>query len=255
MTQLSDVVHLVERVLGPNVRGAYQYGSAVLRGGLCPYSDLDVLVVAGRSLGTEERRALVDGLLGGVSGPPDGQQGLRPVELTVVVESDVRPWRYPPRCDFQYGEWCRESYERGEVPQPGNDEDLAVLLAMTLAADTPLAGPPPRRLLDAVPWRDVRRAGSAAVEPLRAEAEEDTRNVVLTLARIHATLSTDRFHSKAEGASCTLGRLPQQYRPILAQALAVYEGEAGEPAAWPSAELDAYVTHMAAEIARLAEGD
>ncbi|WP_019546821.1 aminoglycoside adenylyltransferase family protein [Streptomyces sulphureus] len=255
MAQLADVVHLVEHVLGPNVLGAYQYGSAVLRGGLRPYSDLDVLVVTGRSLGAEERRALVDGLLGGVSAPPEGQRELRPVELTVVVESDVRPWQYPPRCDFQYGEWCREHYERGEVPQPGSDEDVAVLLAMALAADTALAGPPPRCLLDPVPWRDVRRASLAAVEPLRAEAAEDTRNAVLTLARVHATLSTDRFRSKAEGASWTLGRLPQQYRPILAQALAVYEGEAEEPAAWPAAELDAYVAHMAAEITRLAEGD
>jgi len=30
--------------------------------------------------------------------------GLGPIELTIVVESGVRRWRYPPKFDLQYGE-------------------------------------------------------------------------------------------------------------------------------------------------------
>ncbi|MGW0535386.1 hypothetical protein [Streptomyces sp. NPDC003032] len=37
----------------------------------------------------------------------------RPVGPTVAVQSGVRPWTYPPRCGFQYGERLRDAYLRG----------------------------------------------------------------------------------------------------------------------------------------------
>jgi hypothetical protein len=60
--QLDRVVALVWGVLGPNVVGAYLFGSAV-GGGLRPRSDLDVLVVSERALTRDEKRELVDRIL------------------------------------------------------------------------------------------------------------------------------------------------------------------------------------------------
>jgi streptomycin 3"-adenylyltransferase len=71
----------------------------------------------------------------------------RSVELTIVVESEVRPWRFPARVDFQYGDWLRDDFERGEVePWPTTtDPDLAVLLTIVLQGDRPvLPTPSPR---------------------------------------------------------------------------------------------------------------
>jgi predicted nucleotidyltransferase len=59
--QLARVVALVRDVLGPNVVGAYLFGSAVL-GGLQPRSDLDVLAASKRRTTREERQGLVDRL-------------------------------------------------------------------------------------------------------------------------------------------------------------------------------------------------
>jgi streptomycin 3"-adenylyltransferase len=56
----------------------------------------------------------------------------RPVELSVVVENDVRPWRYPPRQEFMDGEWLRDTYEPGGAPQPEPAPDLSVLITMVL---------------------------------------------------------------------------------------------------------------------------
>src|SRR5262245_42960560 len=103
MTQTQRIVQLVCNVLGEHVIGAYLHGSSVL-GGLRLHSDLDVHVVSRRRTTAKERRALVDGLLE-VSGLYPRSGHALPVELTVVVQSDVRPWRYPPRCEFLYGEW------------------------------------------------------------------------------------------------------------------------------------------------------
>lgn len=102
--QLDLVLRLVHDVLGAEVAGVFLHGSAVL-GGLRPDSDLDVFVVARRRMTDHERRNLLHGLLGiSGRGARNGEPG-RPVELIVVAQGDVRPWRYPPRCEFLYGEW------------------------------------------------------------------------------------------------------------------------------------------------------
>jgi hypothetical protein len=51
-----------------------------------------------------KRRALLKGLLN-ISG---SATGARPVELTVVVQSEVRPWRFPDgRLPSQMPAWPR----------------------------------------------------------------------------------------------------------------------------------------------------
>ena len=188
-------MHLVRSVLGEDAIGGYLHGSGVL-GGLRPHSDLDVLVVARRCLTAAARRALGDGLLACSGGYPR-RGSAWPVELTVVVQTDVRPWRYPPRCEFQYGEWLRGAFERGAPPPPGPSPDLAPLLTMVRFGNTALFGPPPAAVLEPVPPLDLRRALVAGVPDLLAELEGDTRNVVLTLARIWTTLATGAIPSKS----------------------------------------------------------
>ncbi|HXT34307.1 MAG TPA: nucleotidyltransferase domain-containing protein [Chloroflexota bacterium] len=114
--QITEVLALVREVLGPDVLGAYLHGAAVL-GGLRPRSDIDILVVSRRPTTHEEKRRLVERLLVISRANPPGPR--RPVELTIVVQSHVRPWRYPPSFDFQYGDWLRREFEK-RVLYPAN---------------------------------------------------------------------------------------------------------------------------------------
>ncbi|QKW33393.1 DUF4111 domain-containing protein [Actinomadura sp. NAK00032] len=230
MSQLRDVVELAGRVLGGDVVGAYLHGSSVL-GGLKPASDVDVLVVSRRSMDGRERRALLDGLLR-VSGIGDG---VRPVELVVVVQAEVRPWRYPPVCDFLYGEWLRDEYLAGKVPQPEPMPDLALLITMVLAGDRPLTGPRPGRVLAPVPHADLVRASVAGIPDLLDELDDDTRNVLLTLARIWATLATGEIKPKDAAADWALDRLPPEHRPVLAHARQLYLGSHYADETWTEA--------------------
>ncbi len=136
----------------------------------------------------------------------------------MVVQSDVRPWRYPPRVEFQYGEWLRDDYAAGVIPSPTTSSDLAPLLTMVLQADRPLSGPPPAEVLDPVPPSDLRRAIVEGVPALVDELETDTRNVVLTLVRIWATLATGQVTSKDAAADSALARLSQEHRAVVARA-------------------------------------
>ncbi|MEU5403340.1 aminoglycoside adenylyltransferase family protein [Streptomyces sp. NPDC005963] len=251
MTQTNDVVALVHRVLGPQVIGVYSHGSAVL-GGMRPHSDIDVFVlITGRTTETL-RRELVERLL--LVSSPDALSGVRPVELTIAVRSDVRPWHYPPRREFQYGEWLRDSYEGGWIPSPTPDPDLALLITMVLQGDSPLAGPPPGEVLDPVPYGDVIRALTAGVPELLGELHSDTRNVVLTLARIWMTLETGTIDSKESAADWALVRLPADLRPVLAHARAVYRGETEERWDGFATLLEPFADRVVRAIAALGDG-
>lgn len=226
MPEQPDAGHLVQLLraaLGDSLLGVHLHGSAAL-GGLRPHSDLDVLAVTREPTSHGQRRFLVEELLK-VSGVGEG---LRPVELTVVVQDAVRPWRYPPVCEFLYGEWLREDFERGVTPAPGPNPDLAAVLTMVLLADAPLLGPRPAELLDPVPAADLRRAIVAGVPKLMGGLATDTRNVLLTLARVWTTLATGDIRSKDAAAEWAVERLPAGHRPVLARARAVYLGEEDE---------------------------
>jgi predicted nucleotidyltransferase len=227
-SQAAEVVAILRDVLGEELIGAYLHGSAVL-GGLRAESDLDVLAVSAGRTTRRQKERLVARLLDR-SGPAPVAPSRRPVELTIVVASEIRPWRYPPRMDFQYGDWWRDRFERGELePWPSEfNPDLALLVSMVLLGDTGLAGAPPHDVLDPVPRADVIDALAAGVGSTLEDLEWDTRNVVLTLARIWCGMATGEIRSKDAAADWALPRLASEHRAVLARARDAYLGTGGE---------------------------
>ena len=235
--QVGRVVDLLREVLGPDLVGAYLFGSAVI-GGLQRESDLDVLAVTVRRTTRAGKEALVERLLS-LSGRP------RRLELTIVAERAL---------DFQYGDWWRREFESGDVaPWSGTAaaNDLTVLIAMVLTASRPLLGPPPAEVLGRVSQREVTSAMLEGIDPLLAELEDDTRNVVLTLTRIWTTLGTGEFRSKDAAADWALERIPVDHRAVLARARAIYLGDA--PERWDDlqSQVRPHADYVVAEIRRL----
>lgn len=219
---------LVCDVAGEALLGCYAHGSAV-RGGLRPASDVDLLAVVERSLDGTQRDVLTRGLLdvSGIGG------GLRPVELTVVVRDEVVPWRFPPWGDYLYGEWLRERYEAGRVPEPERMPDLALAVTSALAGDRTLAGRRPAEVLAPVPRADVVRASLAGLDEVLAEVDSDTRNVVLTVARVWATAVTGEVVAKDEAAGRAARRLPDEYVAVVEHARELYLGSTYADEVWP----------------------
>ena len=229
--QIDSVVSLVRDVLGDDLVGVYLYGSAVV-GGLKPDSDVDLLVLASRHTSAAEKRRLVETLIrlsgrGAASGPA------RSIELTVVADPDVRPWRYPPSVDFQYGDWLRQEFQRGDaVPWDEPNPDLAILLETARSASIAIVGPPLATVVPPVPRADLVRAMDDGIPGLLADIEGDTRNVLLTLARIWTTVATGEIQPKDAAADWALGRLPEDRRGALARARDRYLGVEPGPDAW-----------------------
>ena len=227
IAQLNQCVKLLNDVLVNSLLGVYLYGSSVL-GGLQKYSDIDLLVVTERATTDIEKRELINSLLQ-ISGIYM-KSSKSPIELTIVVKSEVNPWHYPPNFDFQYGEWLRETFESEHIESWSTKSmpDLALLITQVLLASETLYGPKPDQLLCPVPYRDFILATTDALKHLMADIETDTRNVLLTYARIWSTLETDTIRAKSAAALFVLDRLPPEYQPALERARAICVGETSE---------------------------
>jgi streptomycin 3"-adenylyltransferase len=183
-----------------------------------------VLVVVDRPTTDDQRRRLLAEIMP-VSGSRGARLAGRPIEVTVVLQEMVKPWRPHQEHEFQYGEWLRGDYEAALVPEPQPDHDLAPLLTTVLMASAALAGPPATEVIDPVPHEELVASMCAAVPSLLADLDTDTTNVLLTLARMWHTDESAMIASKDEAAVWALDRLPRDLRAPLEHARAVYLGD------------------------------
>src|SRR5690606_8834557 len=156
-----------------------------MQGGLKPTSDIDLLVTVAEEHDEGQRQTLLLELLD-VSAPPGQSELLRPLEVTIVVGDDLRPWRYPARRELQFGEWLRDDLLAGIFEPAVVDPDLAILLTQARQHSLALLGPAAEDLFDPVPPGDFFTALADTLKLWNSPPDwaGDERNVVLTLARI-----------------------------------------------------------------------
>lgn len=227
LDQFNKCIDLLKDLLGHHLLGVYLYGSSVV-GGLQKYSDIDLFTVSERATTDKEKQILVNSLLQ-ISGIYMKNSEL-PIELTIVVKSEINLWHYPSKFNFQYGEWLRESFESGVIePWPTKMmPDLALLITQVLLANRILFGPSPDQLICPVPYHDFILATKDALENLMGDLHTDTRNVLLTYARIWSTLETDTIRSKSNAALWVMDRLLKEYKPVLERAWSMCMGKTSE---------------------------
>lgn len=221
--QLKDSTELLKMILGSDLLGVYLYGSSLV-GGLQKYSDIDLLAITNRATTSEEKANLIARLLK-ISGIYMKTSKL-PIEITLVEKRMINPWHYPPYFDFQYGDWLRESFEKGIIEPWETYEmpDLAVIVTQVLLRSETLWGVKPDQLLVEVPYHDFMKAMLHDVNRLAADLEHDTRNVLLTFARIWSTLETDTIRSKPAAADWAINHLPEMHQPVMKRAKSICMG-------------------------------
>lgn len=232
--QLKDSLELVKMIFGPDLLGVYLFGSSVV-GGLQKYSDIDIFVVTDRRTTMDEKTKLIARLLQ-ISGIYMKSPKL-PIEMTIVEKSMINPWRYPPHFDFQYGEWLRISFEKGLMePWPTYEmPDLALIVTQVFLKSQTLWGLEPELLLAHVPYHDFMKAMLHDLNRLDSDLEHDTRNVLLTYARIWSTLETNAIRSKPAAADWAMDRLPKTYQPVMKRAKSICIGVENEH--WDDVEM------------------
>jgi predicted nucleotidyltransferase len=246
--QIDALMEGLQDALGDDLVGAYLHGSGVL-GGFRRDSDIDVVVVSARPTLEEQKRCLIDLLLA-ISGRRATLRPGRPIELDIVVASEIRPWRYPPAFDFHYDELLRDRFEGGDLSPWASptSADLASAVTMALRGNRALGGPPPTEVFDPVPRDHYVHAILRDIHTVDEYLPWDTRNVVLTLPRIWSAVATQEVFSKEAAARWARLRLPEQHREVLDRALDAYLGEVEDRWDDIMPRARAYADHVVWEI-------
>lgn len=243
--QIGKAVSLLKENLNDNVLGIYLYGSAVL-GGLHPNSDIDILVIAQSSITRLDRELLTKKLMS-ISGKV-GDTHKRPIELTIINIADISPWRFPPVCDYMYGEWLREELEAGYIPQSYAEPDAAILLWQAREHSILLYGAKVEGLIPPIPLEDIRRAILDSLPSLLLNIKGDERNTLLTLSRMWYTLETGKICPKHIAAQWALTKLPPALIGVLSKAIDGYLGLAEDQWDENDTQINELVLFMSNEI-------
>ncbi|TLP98255.1 DUF4111 domain-containing protein [Nesterenkonia salmonea] len=228
-TDPATLLKNLEPSLPTGILGLYLCGSAA-RGAQGPHSDLDLLAVLQESITHQERRQLVACLLtlSGWSGHAEHfpeAANRQPLEFTAVVRGDVVDWPYPPRLDFQFGEWLRSELMAGAVLESQPEPDLVAFIADACQNHVTLFGEPLYALLDPPPAELVRLACREGAPGLLQELPGDERNALLTLARMVTTLETGEIVPKDQAAHGLAAQLPPEDGSLMEAAAAEYLGQ------------------------------
>ena len=106
--------------------------------------------------------------------------------------------------------------------------DLALIITQVLLKSKTLYGSEPKQLLTYVPYHDFMKAMLHDLNRLATDLEHDTRNVLLTYARIWSTLETNAIRSKPAAADWVINHLPKIYQPVMKRAKSICIGVENE---------------------------
>jgi predicted nucleotidyltransferase len=225
--QLSHLTSGLESIFAADLLGVYLHGSLVLGCFNPERSDVDVIAVTHRPVTGEKRRRLAEVVLGASGPKARPRRPPYPLEISLLTQDQVRPWRYPTRFEFHYGESQRQRFETGDARRLfDEDHDLAAHITVLREAGVVLAGRPLEEVFPVVPRADY-------VDSLLRDlswSRERRLNLygILNASRVWATFADGRLHSKLSGGLWALEHAPADFRPLIARAVAVYRGHDGE---------------------------
>jgi hypothetical protein len=181
--------------------------------------------VTARPIEEGQRRRLLAALLR-VSGRHPALPGsTRCLEVMVFLETELTTPSYPARAEFIYGEWLRDAFETGRVPEPSSDPENTLVLAQAGKKARPVFDSHGKVLFPTIAPAHIRCAMRDVLPALVGNLVGDERNVLLTLARIWRTAVEGDFVSKDAAAIWAAARMPAPEAATLGLAADAYLGE------------------------------
>jgi predicted nucleotidyltransferase len=230
--QVESLTKCLRTPLGRSLVGIYLHGSLAMGCFNPRRSDLDLLAVVSLSVERSARRGLPAALLE-ASGRP------APVELSILLRDDLRPWRHPAAYQLHFSESWREravrflanpgaagsAEETGPLERGGTDPDLSAHVTVLNTRGLRLLGLPIREVFPPVPLSEYRVSILDDVEWGLRRIHDDPVYAVLNCCRVLAFLAEGSVLSKGEAGRWGIGHLPEELQPLARAALGGYEGD------------------------------
>ena len=238
--QVNDLIEGFRQLLGENLIGVYLHGSLAAGCHNPDRSDVDLLVVTEHALTLATKHALGEFSLAHDNRP-------RRLELSVLTQDQLHPWRYPTPYDFHNwdhlvadlvdGRW--QHWNDTELTDP----DLAAHITVLHQRGLCLFGRPISETFPSVPPEHYRDSILSDFDWGLARLADNPTYFILNACRIAAFIRDGQVLSKVEGGEWGLEELPEGLHGVVAQALAIYRGESGDQ---PFAENDlaAFVAYL-----------
>ena len=213
-------------VLGQTLVGVYLHGSAAMGCYNSAVSDLDFIVVVDMPMTDAQRRAFMDAVV-----ELDSRAPGKGIEMSVVTRSACAPFVHPAAFELHFYRmqaawWYARDPEDYIAKMRGTDGDLAAHFTVIRGRGVCLFGAAIRDVFAPVPERDYVDSIWDDVCGAVDEIAGNTMYLTLNLARVLSYLEDGVVRSKREGGAWALGRLPEEYRPMVEAALNAYGGAA-----------------------------
>ena len=222
---INSFVEQSKEILRDNLVGVYLHGSLVMGCFNPQKSDIDLIIVVEQPLTDTVKRAYIEMTVEhNALGPAKG------IEMSIVLREVCKPFVYPTPYELHFSaghlEWFEEAPDEYIREMNGTDKDLAAHFTIINKRGKCLYGAPIEDVFAEVPSVDYMDSIWFDVEGAAEEITEYPMYLILNLARVLAYKQEGPVLSKKEGGDWALGRLPAEYRPLIADALREYSENA-----------------------------
>lgn len=220
---LNEFVLRAREILSENLTGIYLHGSAVM-GCFNPHkSDIDLIIVINDKIADETKRRFMNMIIKMNEAAP--QKG---IEMSIVLKSVCKPFVFPTPFELHFSNmhinWYKDNPDDYIQKMNGTDEDLAAHFSIIRKRGKCLYGEPIENVFAEVPKQNYLDSISADIAEAKEDIKDNPTYVILNLTRVLAFKKDNLILSKKEGGEWALENLPEEYHPLLKDALKDYEG-------------------------------
>ncbi len=206
-------------ILGDNLTGFYLHGSLAMDCFVPGDSDIDFLAIVKKKLTVEEKKAIIDALLGQTAKSTAGD-----LEMSIVGEEHLENLVYPTPFELHYSGERAEGYATGQEDYLAeiSDEDLAAHFTAIRLSGICLYGRPIAEVFPPIPREMFVRSLVQDADWILSQLDKHPVYSVLNLCRGLAFLEDGAYTSKKDGGEWGLEHLPPEFTPVIGAALTRY---------------------------------
>jgi len=244
---INNILKNYQKILGDNIIGFYLHGSLAMNCFNHLSSDVDLLAIVKRKLTVKQKKAIIDYLLKEYNSSP-----VKGVEMSIVLEENVRNFTYPTPFELHYSNDWYERYRNDQVDyaKQSYDEDLAAHFVITRNRGICLFGKPISEVFPEIPKELYARSLLNDARWIYERTEQNPVYTVLNLCRIMAFFKDNKIASKKEGGEWALLNLPGKFSSLISWALASYSN-IDEGSQFDVNTLRSFVDYTRAELSSL----
>jgi len=224
--RIIDLKDEMKTVLDGNFEGFYLHGSLAM-GGFNPIrSDIDILVITSNPIDMKQKRSLARLFL-------DFSNNPNPIEISILNQSQLSPWRHPCPYDFHYSEAWRKRYEEDLMKGSHHfikdgchtDPDIAAHITMTYHRGICVEGKGIKDVFQKVPDKDFLSSILGDFHDCLENIEKDPIYCSLNMIRVYWYLKEGVLSSKEEAGKWAMYSLPRELQKVIQKVMTIYVSE------------------------------